>query len=114
MRKPIQIAALRFDRPDDKPDGRDSIETEIVALCDDGTMWTLFGTDGEWVPLPKIPQGPLLEDWLTDVAAILVEYHVRKDAAERVVDSHYTFLADKYRAGSPASEAAKELADRLK
>lgn len=116
MRKPIQIAALRVARPSETQGEPDSIETEIVALCDDGTIWTMFGTlDGQnWTPVARIPQGPVLEDWMDEVAAALVSSHIRKDAVEQVMDDHQELLAGKYHDGINAIAAAKTITDRLK
>jgi hypothetical protein len=115
MRTPIQIAALRFAKPSVTGEGPDSIETELVALCDDGTIWTMFGMQGEWVPVPKIPQGPMLDDWLLDVGAKLAANHsLRKDAVGRVVEEHRGILVAKYNDGVTASDAARLVADLLK
>lgn len=57
MRKIIQIQALRFmqKRSDQDPDSQ---ETELIALCDDGTVWTRTSTYDEsgWVKVSDIPQ----------------------------------------------------------
>lgn len=63
MRKIIQIAALRHGELSDR-DGKQvmSADTELVALCDDGSVWTLFDTlKSEWVRAPDIPQDPLTD-----------------------------------------------------
>ena len=62
MRKPIQITALRHDKLDEN--GKvDEHRTEVVALCDDGTIWSLFDTmEGEWVRVPDIPQDQLSDE----------------------------------------------------
>lgn len=112
MRKPIQIAALRFGRNDSKGDP-DSIETEVVALCDDGTIWTMFGMDGEWVPLPRIPQTPVLEDWLEEVASHLPRRHIRRDAVAHVMEEHRGLLVEKYNARETAAAAVDALIARL-
>lgn len=52
-RKPIQIAFGLTDYAENET------TAQLVALCDDGTMWTLFGPDkngGTWHRLPDIPQ----------------------------------------------------------
>lgn len=54
IRKPIQISTLRLETSN-------SFETQIVALCDDGSIWTMTTTDNQWVALPPIPQGVLRE-----------------------------------------------------
>jgi hypothetical protein len=112
MRKPIQIAALRFARSDDNG-GPDSIETEVVALCDDGTIWTMFGTTGDWVALPKIPQNPVLEDWLDEVAIQLPRRAIRRDAVERLMAEHRSLLVGKYNDGETAVAAVEALVARL-
>lgn len=55
-RKIIQIQALRFQSNcGDKETS--SQDTELVALCDDGTVWTCISAlNGEWVQAPEIPQ----------------------------------------------------------
>jgi len=111
-RKPIQIAALRFGRSD-KNGGSESIETEVVALCDDGTIWTMLGMDGDWVPLPRIPQIPVREDWLDEVAAYLPNCGIRRDAVARLLDEHYSFLMQKFNDGVSAKEACDALIERL-
>jgi hypothetical protein len=114
MRTPIQIAALRFTRPSVTGEGADSIHTEIVALCDDGTIWTMFGTGNEWVPLPKIPQGPMLDDWLLDVKSKLLANHfVKPSAVDQLVEDHRSILVGKYNDDATATEAAKLIADLL-
>lgn len=57
MRKVVQIQALRlavYEGEDSLP----SQETELVALCDDGTIWSKCGvlTDSDWVRVNDIPQ----------------------------------------------------------
>lgn len=29
---------------------------QVIALCDDGTMWELLSDNGKWMQLPPIPQ----------------------------------------------------------
>lgn len=63
MRKIIQIAALRRGGLPE-PDGTQvvSSNTELTALCDDGSVWTLSDTlKSEWVRVPDIPQDPLTD-----------------------------------------------------
>lgn len=110
MRKPIQIAALRYNLPS-KVEGRpDSIESEVLALCDDGTIWILMTSSNDLVPLPKIPQGPLLEDWLLDVGSILVErHHLRKDAIHEIVENFRSDLVGAFNSGVTTEDAAKTL-----
>lgn len=56
MRKIIQIQALRFEDTNSDDGGRIQ-ETEIIALCDDGSIWIrIRALDGEWVQLENIPQ----------------------------------------------------------
>lgn len=53
-RKIIQIQALRFEGSSSQ-DGKPSQETELIALCDDGTVWTRTSTlKGEWCPVDPI------------------------------------------------------------
>ncbi len=111
-RKPIQIAALRFGRPDEKG-GPESIETEVIALCDDGTIWTMLGMDGDWVPLPRIPNGPVREDWLDEVATYLPTRSIRRDAVAGLVDEHHSFLVQKFNDGVSAKDAGDALIKRL-
>lgn len=53
-RKIIQFQALRFEGV--AANGQDaSQETEIIALCDDGTLWSRLSTiGGEWCPVEGI------------------------------------------------------------
>lgn len=47
-RKIVQIQALRFEGSTAQ-DGKPSQETELIALCDDGTVWIRTSTiSGEW------------------------------------------------------------------
>lgn len=47
-RKIVQIQALRFEGST-ATDGKPSQETELIALCEDGTVWTRTSTvSGEW------------------------------------------------------------------
>lgn len=63
MRKIIQIAALRHNGlPEHDSAQVASADTELVALCDDGSVWTLFDTlKSEWLRVPDIPQDPLTD-----------------------------------------------------
>lgn len=57
-RKVIQIAAA-FDSGDGSGECRPSYQpaTELIALCDDGTLWRMPATVAPvWHPLPPIPQ----------------------------------------------------------
>lgn len=56
-RKIVQIAAVRVDLVDNALRVYDN-ETQLVALCDDSTVWTLLGpaSGREWVEAPAIPQ----------------------------------------------------------
>lgn len=37
---------------------RGTTKSYVAALCDDGTVWTIFDEEGEdWLRLPNIPQG---------------------------------------------------------
>lgn len=110
-RKVIQVAALRMQTAGaDGPAG--DARTEVVALCDDGSIWTIIDTiNGEWVPLPKIPQWQLFEDWRTDVAACLVSDHLMPtDAAEQILGKHRAELLSGHDAGQPAGEVAATIA----
>lgn len=104
MRKPIQIAALRFEKENEgsTPD----IETEIIALCDDGTIWTMFGTLSEWVPLPRIPQEQIFEDWLSDVGTALISNHVRKDVIPSFIEERRSRLLTLFNKATSSKEAA--------
>ena len=57
MRKVIQIQALRF-ALSEAEDAEPSQETELVALCDDGTIWAKCGVlnGSDWVRVDDIPQ----------------------------------------------------------
>ena len=53
-RKIVQIQALRFESVFAQ-EGSPSQETELIALCDGGTVWTRTSTiDGEWCPVDPI------------------------------------------------------------
>ncbi len=56
-RKIIQIQALRFEGVADE-DSKLPQETELIALCDDGSVWTRLTTDPSsyWVRVDDIPQ----------------------------------------------------------
>jgi hypothetical protein len=112
MRKPIQIAAFCSGRKDENG-GQESNETEVVALCDDGTIWTMLGMSGEWVPLPRIPQTPVLEDWLEEVAKYLPSRSIRRDAIASLVKEHRGMLVEKFNAGEAAKDAGDALVARL-
>jgi len=45
MRKIIQIQVLLT-----------TMGTRVVALCNDGTVWTCDVIDNKWVQLPEIPK----------------------------------------------------------
>ena len=104
MRKPIQIAALRFEK--EHEGSTPSIETEIIALCDDGTIWTMFGTQSEWVPLPRIPQEKIFEDWLSDVGDALISNHIRKDAIPSFINERQSRLLALFNQATSPKEAA--------
>lgn len=104
MRKPIQIAALRFEK--EHKGSTPSIETEIIALCDDGTIWTMFGTLSEWVSLPRIPQEQIFEDWLSDVGNALISNHIRKDAIPAYVEERRGRLLELFNRAATAKDAA--------
>ena len=54
-RKIIQIQALRFEGKAAQG-AEPSQETELIALCDDGTVWTRLSTiSGEWLKVDGIP-----------------------------------------------------------
>lgn len=58
-RKIIQIQALRFTRAPVQGGGGPPQDTELVALCDDGTVWTRTSTmpgEAEWVLVEDVPQ----------------------------------------------------------
>ena len=58
-RKIIQIQALRYEGRS-AIEGVPSQETELVALCDDGTVWTRTSTiAGEWCKVDGIPDDDL-------------------------------------------------------
>ena len=106
MRKPIQIAALRFVRPDDKG-GEPINETEVVALCDDGSIWTMFGMESAWVPLPQIPQVPLRDDWLDEVGQILIKSHLmKKESIREILSEHEDLLRAAFNRHETAKQAA--------
>lgn len=102
MRKPIQIAVLRSDRP--------TIDTELFALCDDGTIWARSGMEREWVPLPRIPQEKIWEDWIAEVSSYLEgKYNVRREAIREILEEHSNSLSTAHRDGLDTSIAAVDL-----
>jgi hypothetical protein len=114
VRKPIQIAALRFAKPGAVSGEPDSIETEVVALCDDGSIWTILGTNNEWVPLPPIPQDQLREDWLADVGELLASTHlVRRDAVNQILDEYRDELRLAFNSHDSTKDAAKAIYTKL-
>jgi hypothetical protein len=114
VRKPIQIAALRFGKPVEASGGQDSIETEVVALCDDGSIWTILGDDNEWVPLPPIPQGQLREDWLAEVGEMLTSNHlVRRDAVTWILNEYRDELRLAFNSHDSTKDAAKAIYAKL-
>lgn len=113
VRKPIQIAALRVRKPDASGEP-DSIETEVVALCDDGSIWTILGTRSEWVPLPPVPQDQLREDWLADVGELLASSHlVRQDAVGGILEEYRDELRLAFNSHDSAKDAAKAMHTKL-
>jgi hypothetical protein len=114
VRKPIQIAALRFGKPGGVSGEQDSIETEVVALCDDGSIWTILGTDNEWVPLPPIPQDQLREDWLREVGELLVSNHlVRPEAVSWILSEYRDELRLAFNSHDSTKDAAKAIYTKL-
>jgi hypothetical protein len=57
-RKIIQIQALRFEGTPAYEGAEPSQETELIALCDDGSVWTRINTNSgtPWVRVEDIPQ----------------------------------------------------------
>jgi hypothetical protein len=57
MRKVVQIQALRFAVCEGE-DASPSQDTELIALCDDGTIWTKCGVlnQSDWVRVTDIPK----------------------------------------------------------
>lgn len=52
----VQIQALRFEGMADERLGSLQ-ETELVALCDDGSLWSRIGiTNSEWLRIDDVPQ----------------------------------------------------------
>lgn len=110
IRKAVQIAALRFETPGEVAGSPGGTETEIVALCDDGTIWSMLGTGNEWVPLPPIPQDQLRDDWLAEVADHLVTHHfVRKDAVTGVLADYNDELRAAFNRHESAQQSAKAI-----
>jgi hypothetical protein len=67
-RRVIQIATA-FDSGDGGGECRSSYEpaTAVIALCDDGTLWHYsLRMNGQWHPLPDIPQPDEQEAALSD------------------------------------------------
>ncbi|MFC5550299.1 hypothetical protein [Massilia aerilata] len=114
IRKPIQIAALRFEKPSAIAGEPGSIETEVVALCDDGSIWTILGNDNEWVPLPPIPQDQLREDWLAAVGEELVSgFLVQRNAISGILEEYRQELRLAFNSHESAKDAAKAVNAKL-
>ena len=114
VRTPIQIAVLRFSKPCGESGEQNSIETEVVALCDDGSIWTILGTDNEWVPLPPIPQDQLRDDWLREVGELLVSDHlVRPEAVNWVLSEYRDELRLAFNSHDSTKDAAKAIRTKL-
>jgi hypothetical protein len=93
---------------------RGLIETEVVALCDDDSIWTILGTDNEWVLLPPFPQDQLREDWLATVGEELVSsYLVQRNAISRILEDYRDELRLAFNSHEPAKDAAKAINARL-
>lgn len=109
-RKVIQVAAMRADV------GSSPAETGIVALCDDGSIWTMLSaSDGKWKPLPKIPQNQLFEDWCDDVADHLASRHLmRKDTLNGLLEQHRSALLSGHGSGQSVADTAAALAEPYK
>ena len=69
--------------------------------------------DVEWVPLPRIPQTPILEDWLEEVAKYLPTRSIRRDAVSWLLEEHRGVLVEKFNAGATAKDAGDALVARL-
>lgn len=114
IRKPIQIAALRFEKPSEVAGEPGSIETEVIALCDDGSIWTILGTDNEWVPLPAIPQDQLREDWLAAVGTELVSgFLVHRNAISSILSEYRQELRLAFNSHKSAKDAATAINAKL-
>lgn len=111
MRKPIQIAALRYEVPSDVEGRLASFESEVIALCDDGTMWTFLSSADEWFPLPRIPQYQIRGDWLDDVREKLSESH-SPERVNALLDEHDSALISLYSDGVTPASAADVIAGK--
>lgn len=113
-RKPIQIAALRFENPSAVASAPGLIETEVIALCDDGSIWTILGTNNEWVPLPPIPQGQLREGWLAAVGEELEHrFLVQRNAISGIFEKYSQELRLAFNSHETAEEAATNVNAKL-
>jgi len=114
IRKPIQIAALRFEKQSAVAGEPGSIETKVIALCDDGSIWTTLGTDNEWVPLAPIPQDQLREDWLAAVGDELVSaFMVQRNEVSSILEEYRQELRLAFNSHDSAKDAAKSVNVKL-
>lgn len=115
MRKPIQVTALRFETAiENNKSGLASIDTELIALCDDGTIWTMLGIGNEWVPVAKIPQGPILAEWLLEVEAMLDQRGIKDEVITQIVEENYDTLLQQFNQGYTQGQAAQSLIELIR
>lgn len=106
MRKPIQITAVQsvhsgVSATDSTPG------TVVVALCSDDTVWMINSTEGSWVPLPPIPTGKLLDEWLESVGRYLVHRHkIDQGEVQAFINKRHSQLVDEHKRGTEAYKAA--------
>lgn len=114
-RKIIQIQALRFTGI--AADGiQSSQETELVALCDDGTVWTRTSTiTGEWCQVGGIPDDDLRhEAWLKDIRDYLVKHKgIRQDVAPTLLQERHAHLKSAFESGDTMKSVAEAILAEL-
>lgn len=112
-RKPIQIAVAPFTLPG--MEGFPAVPgAEVFALCDDGSIWSITGADGKWIPLPQISQRPTFDEWTTAIKNfLLTRHHIRRDFVPGFLEQNRVYLDGHYKAEAQAQDVAKMLAERI-
>jgi len=114
-RKIIQIQAIRFNGvPDER--GQSAQNTELVALCDDGTIWTRTSTlDGEWCPVEGIPDDDLrFEAWQQDLIVFMTTHKLyQKGFVERFTSENLNWLQARFSEGASIEETEVKIKELL-
>lgn len=109
-RKPIQIAAVPVTHLDN-PDASPTTRTEVFALCDDGSIWSLSDNESRWTCLPPMPQQPTMRDWMNAVTTYLRDRHnIKGEDAQGLMEKNRDTLETAYSSETNAQEAARVIA----